>query len=212
MTFKYQRYINAGVPTRLTRAEQTDRNREALLETARTVFVERGYAGATLDAIAREAGFSKGVVYSQFASKADLLLTLLERRIEDRARDNARSTRRTGPGPDALRALVRANRRRSAQDTAWMRLTIEFRLAAAREPDVAARYARVHERALDALTSAVEDAAGPDLLPVGARTFATFLFALDLGMTLERAADAGALPDRDVLTILDHLLAPESTP
>ncbi|PTL59503.1 hypothetical protein C7Y72_07505 [Paraconexibacter algicola] len=212
MTFKYRRYINAGVPTRLTRAEQTDRNREALLETARTVFVERGYAGATLDAIAREAGFSKGVVYSQFASKADLLLTLLERRIEDRARDNARSTRRTGPGPDALRALVRANRRRSAQDTAWMRLTIEFRLAAAREPDVAARYARVHERALDALTSAVEDAAGPDLLPVGARTFATFLFALDLGMTLERAADAGALPDRDVLTILDHLLAPESTP
>ncbi|MTD45849.1 TetR family transcriptional regulator [Conexibacter sp. W3-3-2] len=200
------------MPTRLTRAEQTDRNREALLETARTVFVERGYAGATLDAIAREAGFSKGVVYSQFASKADLLLTLLERRIEDRARDNARSTRRTGPGPDALRALVRANRRRSAQDTAWMRLTIEFRLAAAREPDVAARYARVHERALDALTSAVEDAAGPDLLPVGARTFATFLFALDLGMTLERAADAGALPDRDVLTILDHLLAPESTP
>jgi AcrR family transcriptional regulator len=37
----------------------------------------------TLDAIADEAGFSKGVVYSRFGSKADLFLALLDRRIEE---------------------------------------------------------------------------------------------------------------------------------
>ena len=34
--------------------------------------------------------FSKGVVYSQFESKADLFLALLEARIEERAAENAR--------------------------------------------------------------------------------------------------------------------------
>ena len=68
--------------TRLSRPEQVHRNRGLVLEAARRVFLERGYAGATLEAIAEEAGFSKGVVYSQFAGKPDLLLALLEARIE----------------------------------------------------------------------------------------------------------------------------------
>jgi AcrR family transcriptional regulator len=40
--------------------------------------------------IAEEAGFSKGVVYSQFASKADMFLALLEARIAERADQNER--------------------------------------------------------------------------------------------------------------------------
>ncbi|HMI27319.1 MAG TPA: helix-turn-helix domain-containing protein, partial [Streptosporangiaceae bacterium] len=55
---------------RLSRAEQNDRNRALLLAAARRVFLERGYYAATLDQIADEAGFSKGAVYSRFASKA----------------------------------------------------------------------------------------------------------------------------------------------
>ena len=73
------------MPTRLSRAEQVERNRERVLDAAREVFLERGYAGATLEAIAEAAGFSKGVVYSQFAGKPDLFLALLERRIDQRA-------------------------------------------------------------------------------------------------------------------------------
>ena len=59
---------------RLTRAEQSERNRGLVLAAARRVFLARGYHGATLEQIADEAGFSKGVVYSQFESKADLFL------------------------------------------------------------------------------------------------------------------------------------------
>jgi AcrR family transcriptional regulator len=55
---------------RLTRAEQSERNRGLVLAAARRVFLARGYHGATLEQIADEAGFSKGVVYSQFESKA----------------------------------------------------------------------------------------------------------------------------------------------
>ena len=63
---------------RLSRAEQTDRNRAELFAAARRVFLARGYHAATLEQIADEAGFSKGVVYSRFASKADMFLALLE--------------------------------------------------------------------------------------------------------------------------------------
>ena len=70
---------------RLSRDEQNDRNRALLFAAARRVFLARGYHAATLEQIADEAGFSKGVVYSRFASKADMFLALLEDRIAERA-------------------------------------------------------------------------------------------------------------------------------
>ena len=76
----------------MSRVEQVERNRDLVLGAARQVFLDRGYSGATLEAIAAEAGFSKGVVYSQFTSKADLFLALLERRIEAHAAENAAVT------------------------------------------------------------------------------------------------------------------------
>ena len=79
---------------RLSRAEQNDRNRALLLAAARRVFLERGYYAATLEQIADEAGFSKGAVYSRFASKADMFLALLEDRIAERAAQNAELARR----------------------------------------------------------------------------------------------------------------------
>src|ERR1022692_3114734 len=45
---------------------------------AAQVFAERGFHGATLDAVASAAGFSKGAVYSNFKNKEDLFLALLE--------------------------------------------------------------------------------------------------------------------------------------
>src|SRR5262245_25086032 len=81
---------NVGMAVRLRRAEQVERNRTAVLDAARRVFLDRGYGGATVDAIAEEAGFSKGVVYSQFGSKADMFMALLEQRITERAAQNER--------------------------------------------------------------------------------------------------------------------------
>src|SRR3954462_12033994 len=106
------------MPTRLSRAEQVERNRELVLDAARRVFLARGYAGATLEAIAEEAGFSKGVVYSQFDGKAHLLLTLLDARIAERAAQNARVVD-AGPGPDAMVGLLRVHDQRLTDDTDW---------------------------------------------------------------------------------------------
>ncbi len=145
--------------TRLSRPEQVQRNRGLVLEAARRVFLERGYAGATVDAIADEAGFSKGVVYSQFAGKPDLLLALLHDRIDTRAAENDDPVAGLA-GAEGLQALVDANRRRSQDSPAWSRLLIEFRLVAARDPELNARYAAAH-------VIAVERIADPGALPLG---------------------------------------------
>src|SRR5215475_3159802 len=113
---------------RLTRAEQAERNRGLVLAAARRVFLARGYHGATLEQIADEAGFSKGVVYSQFDGKADLFLTLLRARIEERSADNARvaSEQPCGGVAALLEHLAGVDR----AEPEWMLLLIEFRVHA----------------------------------------------------------------------------------
>ncbi|KCZ84548.1 TetR family transcriptional regulator [Hyphomonas adhaerens MHS-3] len=62
---------------RLTRSEAKARTRAALLSAAKNVFAREGYGGASLDQIAAEVGYTKGAVYTHFASKEDLFLELL---------------------------------------------------------------------------------------------------------------------------------------
>src|SRR6201997_1171766 len=135
--------------TRLSRVEQTERNRSLVLEAAREVFIERGYHGATLEQIAESAGFSKGVVYSQFQSKADLFLALLEARIEERAQENARLAGDMADGD--LAALLDHLARGDQATRDWLLLVIEFRVHAARDPELSRRYAAAHARTVEAL-------------------------------------------------------------
>ena len=140
--------------TRLTRPQQVERNRTLLLDAARRTFLARGYAGATIDAIAEEAGFSKGVVYSQFSGKADLFLALLAERVDWRAAENDRLVE-DHPGPGALIALMRTSERRTTEDAGWARLLIEFRVAAARDPELNRRYAALHAHSVTRLAGAI---------------------------------------------------------
>src|SRR5262245_64795681 len=138
-----------GMAKRIGRIEQTGLNRDQVLAAARRVFLARGYERATLEAIAQEAGFSKGVVYSQFESKGDLFLALLERRIDERAAQNEAIAKRHS-GAEGIAALVRA-REDSEGEPGWGLLLLEFRLHAAREPELNRRYAEAHRRTIGAV-------------------------------------------------------------
>lgn len=63
----------------LTREESQARTRRLLLEKGPEVVAREGYEGASIDKIAEAAGFSKGAFYSNFASKEEYFLELLER-------------------------------------------------------------------------------------------------------------------------------------
>jgi len=63
-------------PLAKRREKDKDRRRFDIIEAARTVFLARGYAGASMDDIAREAGITKPTVYSYFRTKDELYYTL----------------------------------------------------------------------------------------------------------------------------------------
>src|ERR1044072_3472300 len=57
-------------PTR--RAENKARTRQKVLESAKRLFMQRGYEGATMRDIAADAGLSTGALFANFTDKADL--------------------------------------------------------------------------------------------------------------------------------------------
>src|SRR5262245_9401664 len=62
---------------RIGRQERREQTRRELVTAARSVFLRRGFHAASLDEIAAEAGFTKGAVYSNFASKDELFVAVL---------------------------------------------------------------------------------------------------------------------------------------
>ena len=191
-----------GMRTKLSRDEQVERNRRLVLEAARRVFLARGYASATLDAIAEEAGFSKGVVYSQFASKADMFLALLEARITERAEQNARLAEQLEGSQLAVAVPELALSLRRAEPE-WMQLVLEFRLHAARVPELNRRYAELHERTIDGLASVYArlHARAGTTPRYPARVLARLELAISRGVFLEELANPGAaeLPVTELL-------------
>jgi AcrR family transcriptional regulator len=194
---------------RLTRAEQALRNRGLVLDAARRVFLARGYHGATLEQIADEAGFSKGVVYSQFESKADLFLALLEARIAQRAADNAQVAQALADSGD-LQALLEHAVRGDQATPGWQLLVIEFRVHAARDPELNRRYAAAHGRTLDDVTAmlATVTAADGRQPAVSWRRLAELALALSTGTTLEQAANPDALGGPELAAQITQVLQP----
>jgi AcrR family transcriptional regulator len=67
------------VPTpRRSQADRSRATRTALVQTARTLFAERGYAAVSTEEIVRAAGVTRGALYHHFADKRELFQAVLE--------------------------------------------------------------------------------------------------------------------------------------
>jgi AcrR family transcriptional regulator len=200
---------------RLSRAEQNDRNRALLLDAARRVFLERGYYAATLDQIADEAGFSKGAVYSRFASKADMFLALLEDRIAERAAQNAQLAGELA-GTGNFAALLDLAEQAERGAPGWRLLVTEFRVHAARDPELNRRYADLHARAVDgvARTFVAVSKEGAEDFPVPPRQLAELWLTIETGRALEQIANPDAFggPSLPVLHRLGDWFAGQYMP
>ncbi len=186
------------VSTRLTRAERSAITRSDLLAAAELRFVRDGYHATTLEAIAEDAGYSKGAVYSAFAGKADLFLALADAIIDRRLEDIATLFGRHPPGPGRLQTLARRRVEQGADR--WVLTSIEFWLHAAGDPGLLEQFATRHRR----LRSGLAGLAGAQT-PLGADDWAITTIALSNGLALERLIDSGGVPE-DLMTRAQHLL------
>src|SRR3954449_7113054 len=92
--------------TRKPRADAV-RNRERVLEAAKAVF-SAGGAEASLEAVARQAGFGIGTLYRHFPTREALFEAVYRREVAELV-DLAGRLSREHPPVEALRAWLRAN-------------------------------------------------------------------------------------------------------
>lgn len=66
-------------PVKSRRTEYTESTRDAVLDSAATLFCEKGYGSTSLDEVAAAARVTKGAIYHHFANKAAVMTALVER-------------------------------------------------------------------------------------------------------------------------------------
>ena len=144
------------MPTRLSRAEQVERNRGLVLDAARRGLprarLRRGDAGR--DRRGGRVLQGRGLLAVRRASPTCSSRCSRPGSIE-RAAENAGLAAAGTPDRRAARAAAQANARRSEDGGDWARLLIEFRVVAARDPELNRRYAALHGRTLDQFADAV---------------------------------------------------------
>ncbi len=180
--------------TGLTQAERKEQTRAGLVATARREFLERGFHGASLDHIAEAAGYSKGAVYSNFASKADLFLAVLDAHFEERARAYAGVALDGSDLEETYRAVARFRLEAEQREPEWEPLLLEFWTYAARRDDLREALAERRERFLDLIASLIEELAARHgvTYTIPAREVARGSAALLRGMVIERMLDPAA--------------------
>jgi AcrR family transcriptional regulator len=184
-------------PRRLRRDEQRQRTRAQLLDAAERVFAREGFRGASVEAIAEEAGYSHGAIYSNFNGKEDLFLVLVEERIDARlARVYQAADTALSRGGEPLEAARRFVAMLQGERDAVL-LLVDFWNQAVRDPTAAAKFAERHAR-LRALIGRIVEGIVRDQgleLAVPREQVATALIALANGFAIERLAEPTAAPD-----------------
>jgi AcrR family transcriptional regulator len=172
--------------------------RSHLLAAAAEVFAERGFHAATLDQIADAAGFSKGAVYSNFASKDDLFLALIQERSESMVQEYGQVDEAQYPDAASLiSALADVYLRRDADLSQEWALAAEFDLWALRNPEVRERLAEGSRGVRDLVAGLVqrhfdERNAEPPLPPA---EIASLYIAIFQGLWQQKALDPDAVAD-----------------
>ena len=177
------------MPVRLSRVERREKTRQDLLTAAEACFVTRGFHATSVDEVAEQAGYTKGAVYSNFASKEDLFFGVYERRVEHVLTEVVPGLRQTGP-ERAVDWLATGTIQRRDRDDGWLAVFFEFWAHVLRHHELRGRFAAIHTRILEQLTEIVRVLADERgcALPSDVTAFQVALAwnAMEVGLGLER--------------------------
>ena len=139
--------------------------RTRLLDAAVEVFAEEGLQGAAVEAVCARAGFTRGAFYSNFSSKEQLFLALLEREFERRAEDLEAKARELEPtlrersgciSPAEAARYIAEFFAPASEATTWFVLEAEFLLLAMRDPSIAPGHHEFIDRFYASIAGVVE--------------------------------------------------------
>ena len=193
--------VTTGKPRldRRTRAarEQGLESRDELLAAALRVFASRGYRQAGVDEIAAEAGYSKGALYWHFSGKADLLLALIEERVDAPLRELVALLESAPPERDMSVEASREFARKLTEQRDAMLLEREYWTLAIRDPELRARYVERQAELRGAMARALEARArhlGTPDLPMPAEDVARIVMGIIGGLTVDELMEPKSVP------------------
>jgi AcrR family transcriptional regulator len=167
------------MPSVMTRAERRQRTRDELVDAAERLFSRQGFHATSIDAVAAEAGFTKGAVYSNFDSKEDLFFAVYERRVDRRVEEMEAAVREASTAVEAFERMAPGSEGRRAPADGWLAVFFEFWAHVLRHPELRQRFAAQHRRVIEPVAAALE-------VPGDSYEVATAHFAMQLGLQLER--------------------------
>ena len=198
--------MSAQPKARRTQADRSAATREALIAAGRRLFAAQGFAEVSTDAIAAEAGVTRGALYHQFADKValfDAVVDAVEADIAGRLAAKAAAAGVTDP-VEGMRQAVRA----------WLDICVEpesHRIALLDGPSVLgwARWREVCQRHVFGLVEAVliQGMEAGRIRPQPVRALAhVFMGASDeAALYVAEAADR-AQARAEMIEVLDHLI------
>jgi AcrR family transcriptional regulator len=179
--------------------------REQLLKAAADVFAEKGFSNASLQAIASRAGLTSATIYRHFASKADLLLGVVEQAI------HAVPIAEQLDGQGVMDPRDFARIVSSYADPALgrlRRLAIEIHAAASRDTEAGALLRKLNERVHRELSTKLADCVRDRRLPASLDTerVASLLVVLIMGLAHLETLDPGLIGDEGWIRFLESSL------
>jgi AcrR family transcriptional regulator len=193
----------------LTAERRRRQTRDYLLRAAAQVFAQRGFHAATLDEVAAAAGFTKGAVYSNFTSKEDLFMALLEEAWAREMTALHKALEDSEIPPEArlgdFAGLVRGEIEQMPEN--WDTLYLEFALYALRNNSARARLAQLDAENIRAIATIIES--GRERLGIesseSAVDAAKIIVALFRGIGLMRSLDPD-MAEESLLASAMHFL------
>jgi AcrR family transcriptional regulator len=191
------------VRTRPTR----DDTREKLFEAAARVFEEQGIGGASIEAIAAAAGFTRGAFYSNFNSKDELIIAMLEDHVEQTIRRNLDLLARHKNIVDFIDALKTMDRSRhdplGRSPLLHMEMILFVARAEKRRPELAKRLRARRQLITDIVETTLKNSGtNGSLNPTWT---GAILLALEDGFRLHRLIDPETTPADSFLRAIGDL-------
>jgi len=191
------------VRTRPTR----DDTCEKLFEAAARVFEEQGIGGASIEAIAAAAGLTRGAFYSNFKSKDELIIAMLEDHVEQSIRRNLDLLARHKSPADFIEALKTMDRSRQdplgRSPLLHMEMILFVARAEKRRPDLAKRL-RARRKLITDIVETTSKNSGRNR-PLDPTWTGAILLALEDGFRLHRLIDPETTPADSFLRAIGDL-------
>ena len=184
-----------------------DETRQRLFEAAAAVFAEHGVGAATVEQIASAAGFTRGAFYSNFATKEELAVAMLDDHLARSQAHNRELARRHPEPADLIQALRSDTDRHDDPLHLNPLLQVELMLFVARTPELRPALGE-HLQTMRSLVGEIVTStlrAGDATVPIDADALGTILVALEDGLRLHRLIDPDSTPPDAFFSALEAL-------